>query len=207
MNFPIKNRQDFYKYFNFKLIPPRIDLPILSKLNTQITKRSNPLSDLKVLIDDQGNRFCCWCSKFLKAPVHKNRKYCDEYCSQSAYWHCYPAKSKMPLLWKQDFKCNHCKFDYLPFVFKSLKETQRDPRGYIPINYDSNGIMKLDSILDHPQFTELLDQSKRIEVDHIIPVKLSGYTFGLSNVQILCYDCHKIKTKEDMIFIRSDKTS
>lgn len=36
------------------------------------------------------------------------------------------------------------------------------------------------------------------ETDHVIPIYKGGFPLGLSNVQLLCEDCHKIKTKEDM---------
>lgn len=46
---------------------------------------------------------------------------------------------------------------------------------------------------------------KEPEIDHIIPVALNGMSIGLENVQILCYGCHKIKTKKDMVEIRNLK--
>ena len=38
----------------------------------------------------------------------------------------------------------------------------------------------------------------RFEVDHILAISLGGETWDKSNLQILCYKDHKIKTKEDM---------
>ena len=34
--------------------------------------------------------------------------------------------------------------------------------------------------------------------DHITPVSIGGDCFDLDNIQTLCIDCNKIKTKEDM---------
>lgn len=36
-----------------------------------------------------------------------------------------------------------------------------------------------------------------IKVDHIIPVKYGGGACWLSNYQLLCHDCHVLKTKKD----------
>ena len=35
-------------------------------------------------------------------------------------------------------------------------------------------------------------------VDHIVPIALGGKEFDLDNLQTLCWECNKIKTKEDM---------
>lgn len=37
-----------------------------------------------------------------------------------------------------------------------------------------------------------------LECDHIEAVALGGDQWSLDNLQILCYDCHKIKTAEDV---------
>jgi 5-methylcytosine-specific restriction endonuclease McrA len=41
-------------------------------------------------------------------------------------------------------------------------------------------------------------RGKKPEVDHIVPIALGGDTVGFDNHQILCYDCHKCKTKVDI---------
>ena len=41
-----------------------------------------------------------------------------------------------------------------------------------------------------------------LEADHIIPIALGGDQWDKSNIQTLCYYCHKIKTKSDMKNIR-----
>ena len=35
-------------------------------------------------------------------------------------------------------------------------------------------------------------------LDHIIPIAIGGAEFDKSNLQILCFDCNKIKTAQDM---------
>lgn len=41
----------------------------------------------------------------------------------------------------------------------------------------------------------------KLEGDHIVPVALGGDEFDVDNVQTLCFECHKEKTKEDMAAI------
>jgi len=36
-------------------------------------------------------------------------------------------------------------------------------------------------------------------LDHIIPVSMGGNEFEKNNLQLLCIDCHNIKTKQDQI--------
>lgn len=56
---------------------------------------------------------------------------------------------------------------------------------------------------------ENIDKQKRInlEVDHIIPLAAGGLSFDDDNLQILCYDCHKEKTKKDIVTIYDYKRS
>ncbi len=42
-------------------------------------------------------------------------------------------------------------------------------------------------------------------VDHIIPFAITGVLFDKSNLQVLCSDCHKKKTKKDLIEIKNYK--
>lgn len=50
---------------------------------------------------------------------------------------------------------------------------------------------------------ENIDKQKRInlEIDHVIPLAAGGLSHDDDNLQVLCYDCHKIKTKQDIITI------
>lgn len=48
------------------------------------------------------------------------------------------------------------------------------------------------------RFHRMLKDNKEPEIDHIIPIFKGGMSIGLDNVQILCYSCHKKKTKKDM---------
>lgn len=55
----------------------------------------------------------------------------------------------------------------------------------------------------HMHGNENIDKQKRInlEIDHITPLAAGGLSHNDDNLQVLCYDCHKIKTKQDIITI------
>ena len=48
-------------------------------------------------------------------------------------------------------------------------------------------------------------RGKKPEVDHIVPLALGGDPVGFDNNQVLCYDCHKEKTKIDVGAIAKQK--
>ena len=46
-------------------------------------------------------------------------------------------------------------------------------------------------------FMRLCPSDSRPEVDHIVGIAIGGQSIGLENVQVLCRQCHKAKTKID----------
>ena len=46
-----------------------------------------------------------------------------------------------------------------------------------------------------------------LEVDHIIPVAITGIVFDEKNVQVLCSPCHKKKTKQDLKKIKNHRNN
>ena len=49
-----------------------------------------------------------------------------------------------------------------------------------------------------PHKGEEYAQSEMLIGDHIIPIAIGGSEFDMDNIQTLCIDCNKIKTKDDM---------
>lgn len=47
-----------------------------------------------------------------------------------------------------------------------------------------------------------LKREKDAQVDHIIAIALGGHPWDYRNLQILCYPCHKIKTKIDLSILK-----
>ena len=56
--------------------------------------------------------------------------------------------------------------------------------------------VKYSPVLEH----DVPDESKLIG-DHIIPIELGGAMWDMNNIQTLCIECNKIKTKEDIAHI------
>jgi hypothetical protein len=71
--------------------------------------------------------------------------------------------------------------------------------------------IKKDGIVWHYRVPDQIRNHHRVlkdnhepEIDHIIPIALGGMAIGFDNVQILCYSCHKEKTKLDIKEIRKN---
>jgi 5-methylcytosine-specific restriction endonuclease McrA len=41
-----------------------------------------------------------------------------------------------------------------------------------------------------------------MQIDHILPIELGGAALDIANLQALCLDCHKAKTRDDIKRIR-----
>ena len=48
-------------------------------------------------------------------------------------------------------------------------------------------------------------QSEMLIGDHIVPIAVGGSEFDMDNIQTLCIDCNKIKTKDDMGLIAENR--
>lgn len=48
-------------------------------------------------------------------------------------------------------------------------------------------------------------QSEMLIGDHIVPIAVGGSEFDMDNIQTLCIDCNKIKTKDDMRLIAENR--
>jgi hypothetical protein len=96
------------------------------------------------------------------------------------------------LMLKQDWKCAGCAYDYREFAReKFLKRSERwhktlSENDFIKYNYTMMAFIK-----------SMDDNKLKPEVDHIIPISKGGTALGLDNHQVLCFTCHKKKTKID----------
>lgn len=48
-------------------------------------------------------------------------------------------------------------------------------------------------------------ETKELIFDHIVPIELGGEIFSENNVQLLCYECNRKKTSNDLKFIKEHK--
>lgn len=156
---------------------------VLNKTKTTFD-RECPLSEIPYIIREDGTRGCIWCGDDLKTKHHAQRYCRDKDCPKSAYIWGYPQReeSLVYLLNKQDGKCGLCGHDYKQYVKDSLTvESFRQIKFYI-------------NLFNRP------------EVDHIIPISKGGQSLGIENHQVICYTCHKNKTKEDVKGERREKS-
>ena len=169
----------------------------------------------------------CWCGK-PKAEFDKGMKvYCSkehyrEWYSRTVTWSVF----KDEILDKRGKKCVECntipedknkhfqqaldewhkKIRSIPNLQKRIQEIRIKELNELEEKYQN--LMNDDYIIEHELRYELRDElgwkpseneyEVRYEVDHIHAVALGGEMWDEKNLQILCYDCHKNKTKEDM---------
>lgn len=140
-------------------------------------------------------RLCAWCVS--KEIFGGNAKYCSRDCSNSAMAWANPQKEDALrfLLIIQDWKCAHCQYDYRPQM-QLILDKERSRRPYA---LDIKNETPLDKIswFYFKRLKNQVPENKKPEVDHIIPISKGGESLGIANHQVLCYDCHKTKTKVD----------
>ena len=167
--------------------------PKVTELKKGDGRRHINAASFKKIIKN-GVKHCAWCGD---KPVDGKRKYCNDHCRDNCYAFISPQK-ELGLeyhLQSQDFKCAGCAFDYKPMVDDMTeKYNKRNLRGFEPDGYSN---MRLFKRLKNMVNT-LHGRGKKPEVDHIVPVALGGDVVGFDNHQVLCYDCHKEKTKVDI---------
>lgn len=107
--------------------------------------------------------------KWCMVVVDKTRKkYCSKECKDSAWAFFYPQKYAYTYLFqRQEGKCAHCGYDFS----SKIKKWYYSHGGY---NVADNG-----------------------DVDHIIPIHKGGEILGIENLQLLCRDCHIIKSSNE----------
>jgi 5-methylcytosine-specific restriction endonuclease McrA len=182
----------------------------LEELEKSTTDRRYNLSELSALIINNVKK-CIWC---LKELPKSRKKYCSDECGENAFTWANPQSvhGMGTLLIKQNFKCNICGYDYRPFIEQSLKRRIHDITDWIsknqmltPLTDNLNKLREMEQNLSsHFDWSVYTSMKTRVpsqfnpEVDHIIPIYKGGPSIGLSNHQVICYTCHKKKTKEDM---------
>lgn len=164
------------------------------------TGRSKDLSALRPIkleeLNEKGKprRFCAWCTEV--ELFHGNQKYCSRQCSDSAMAVFYPQKEHALrfLLVRQDWKCNDCQFDYKPIMEEMMRQERARSSYAAEVN------TPLDDLEWYyfKRLKGLTPYDRKPEVDHVLAISKGGTALGLDNHQVLCYTCHKNKTKVDL---------
>lgn len=163
--------------------------PQIDELTKTHKERRINLSNLDLIkLDDR--KLCVWCLSPLKGRQYK---WCSRKCATNAWAWANPQKEAglQILLVRQEFKCLSCKYDYLPH----LLEIAKNP--YYKRFSDVSKIKLEFSTALMRRLKEKVGKNLRPEVDHVIPISKGGEPIGFSNHQILCFSCHKIKSKHD----------
>jgi hypothetical protein len=126
---------------------------------------------------------CKWC--WTNKTPSGRQFYCGDSCKLSIELFCRPQgeESRRFLMKRQDGKCAHCDYDF------SLKTKLRPYGTSAPVWDDENKLsFKTDT-------TYIPDRG---EVDHIVPISKGGIALGQENLQLLCMECHRIKSANEL---------
>jgi len=165
--------------------------PKIDELTKSYTERRINLSNLNPITLEDG-KGCAWCTKKLTG---RQLKWCSGECSAFAWAWANPQKEGglHILLVRQDFKCNSCQFDYMPYIEDSLKYLNKSHKTVDPAKIREKISERLMKILKYKVPSDRLP-----EVDHIVPIYKGGAALDLDNLNCLCYTCHKTKTSKDL---------
>lgn len=166
--------------------------PKLTKLQKGDGRRNINAESIKPVIKE-GLKHCAWCAE---ERVKGNRKYCNDICRDNCYAFCNPQKEHglEYHLQTQDFKCADCQYDYKPHMDEITKRYAKRNLYF----YKSDGAAAPFFFGWLKDRMASIDWNKRPEVDHKVPIALGGDPVGFDNHQVLCYECHKNKTKVDV---------
>jgi hypothetical protein len=174
--------------------PKVLDITKSCKERSTCLDRIRPIVLEELNVRGKPKRLCAWCAEV--EILNGNQKYCTNDCSNSAEAWAYPQKEQglKFLLIRQEWKCAHCQYDYRPVMDDMIeKEAVRYPamREY------KVSIDKLPWYY-FKRFKHRVEKEHKPEVDHIVPISKGGDSLGLDNHNVLCYTCHKTKTKVDL---------
>jgi 5-methylcytosine-specific restriction endonuclease McrA len=121
--------------------------------------------------------------KWIKTDIPGYKKYQSERTDNTEQ----ERKKELADLEKWEMDVKHSITSLVKNYFKARKELDNWTYG------TSDGIRS---------YHRNLKDHREPEVDHMIPVGLGGMAVGFDNHQILCYSCHKQKSKKDVADIR-----
>lgn len=167
--------------------------PLIEAITLSEKSRRVNLSSLQ--LPDGTTKSCVWC---LEELTGKQQRWCGPECTLAATAWANPQKTESLsfILVAQDYKCAGCSFDYsltiiemyqrakVPYGIGESKKNWRTKPGYWLTVRLKKHFHKEDP--DH-----------RLEVDHIVPIRNGGLPLDRNNLQLLCFTCHKVKSKKD----------
>ena len=183
---------------DIKYIPPGpITAAFLATVGNH--KRYIDLSSFKrisTVVDGVESLQCGWCN--AEKVRGKVRKYCGDYCRESAYMYCYPTAPQTKawvFINKQSCTCLRCGEIFEDDIDKIIEDKllynnqMADKYGHI---YG----WKKDELVNYWQVGKKIGHL--FDADHIVALCNGGRGIGLENIQIICRTCHHKKTAQDI---------
>lgn len=168
--------------------------PFILEITKSYTKRIFHLSSIK--LPEGLKKVCVWC---LGPLVGQQRRWCGDDCVQAAQAWGSPQKEYGlgQLLFRQNFKCNICAFDFGSIV-ETMYQAPKIPYGMKEAKDNWRTVFSYWVMVRLKEYMHAHDAAHRLEVDHVIPIYKGGLSLDIDNLQCICYTCHKVKTKVDL---------
>jgi len=159
--------------------------PVCAKTKFEFDKRMKVYCSKKCR-KEYSKRICTW--QELRDRVLKEKGEICQSCRKN---------QKQLEKEKQDYKDKQ-KQEFIKNHPEVLEQRRKELMEQAEDYYQKALNLKPNSIFLYEEINELPYQYDSFEVDHIIAVKNGGDMWDEKNLQVLCYTCHKEKTKKDM---------
>lgn len=164
--------------------------PKIEELTNSWKERAYSVSDFRAIKLDGVHKNCIWCLGLLGGS---KQKWCCTGCVLSALAWARPTGpyGVRVILYRDNFKCATCSFSYREFYVQAYEKIRN--RTYF--RFPKIKTKRVEYLIK--TFRRLLPREFRLEIDHVVPLSFGGQTLGFKNLQILCSQCHKVKTKKE----------
>ena len=147
------------------------------------------IENMQPRIDEDGRKRCLNCDGLIPPG---NRKYCSKECSRDFYTKHNWAPLRLKMIRQSNFTSAGCG---LHFIKEDPSQIPRHLVGIVSRNryvaLTKDGVLRKEiEPARHP--------AEHFVVDHIVPIYAGGPEFEESNLQVLCQDCDKKKTAQDL---------
>ena len=144
---------------------------------------------------------CVWCDKKLTG---RQQRWCSSSCASYAFFLANPqspAARAHRLIFKQNWACKICGLSFEDELRSKIRRHHRHQNTEGAWIWRSD-YKKMERNESDPEYKVSFhfvgnNTGDRIQTDHIIPIHKGGAGLDPNNLQVICVDCHKVKTIEE----------
>lgn len=149
-------------------------------------------------IHESHRQMCCWCN--VQEVDRKLYKYCSSECEESSKLVNNTSDQGFRmyiLIERQNCACAACGIVYEDELIRRILANNKANNTFV-----DHGIGKHRDVT----YWQIGQSTGHLwHLDHIIPTSVGGHGTDLSNLQVLCVKCHKIKTSKEVSYERRNR--